>query len=129
MDGVFDIVDALVVRRIDGEWMHSRPVLGRRNDLALRARGRQAFLVGDDLEVGRLVEGDWDSRVGRQRAAQSAAETPPWSVDGVPPGCMQRSADANEPFVFDKVARGLGPLGVQQESILLREARVIARPL
>jgi hypothetical protein len=117
MDGVFDIVDPLVVPRIDGERVHSGPVLGGRDDLALRARGGQAFPVGDDLEIGRLVEGDWNSRAGRQRAAQPAAEIPPWRADGVPPGCMQRSADANEPFVFDKVARGSGSLGVQQEQI------------
>ena len=50
VDGVIDIVEALgVVPRIDAERMHPRPVLDRRDDLALRERRRQAALEGSGL--------------------------------------------------------------------------------
>ena len=48
IDGVIDVMAALLVRRIDAERMQSGPVLRGRDDLALRERGRQASLIGDD---------------------------------------------------------------------------------
>jgi hypothetical protein len=94
--------------------MHSRPVLARRNDLALRERSRQASLEGDDVEICRLVESDGRPRARCQRAAQPAADIPPRRAHGVPPSLVQRSVDSNELFVFDELARRLGPLNVQQ---------------
>ena len=121
MDGVIEIVDALGVRRIDAERMRSGPVFARRNDLALRERGRQASLIGRDRQMCRLIERDWHSRAGRrQRVTQPAAEVPPWRANGVSPGRMQRSIDANELFVFNLVARHAAPLGVQQVPVLLQ---------
>ena len=99
--------------------MRPRPVLGRRDRLALRERGRQASLESDDFEIGRLIEGDRNAGAGCQRAAQPAAELPPRRADGVPPGRMQRSADADELFIFDELARRVGPLAVQQGRIEL----------
>src|SRR5580692_669886 len=53
IDGVIDVMDALRVRRIDAERMHPGRVLGTRDDLALRERGRQASLIGDDCQICR----------------------------------------------------------------------------
>jgi hypothetical protein len=118
---VIDIVDALGVRRNDAERVRSGPVLARRDDLALRERGRQASLVGHDRQMCRLIERDWNPPAGRwQRVAQPTAKIPPWRANGVSPSRMQRSIDANELFVFDSVARHAPPLGVQQVQILLR---------
>jgi hypothetical protein len=118
IDGVIDIMDALLIRRIDAERMQSGPVLRGRNDLALRERGRQAPLIGDDRQIRRLVEGDPNALAGhRQGVAQTAPEVPQWRANGVSPGCMQRSIDANELFVFDSVARHDAPLGVRQVPI------------
>jgi hypothetical protein len=113
MDGVIDIMDALGVRRIDAERMHMGAVLGRRDDLALRERGRQAFLIGDDRQIRRFVKRDWNSLAGHwPRIAQTAPQIPPRRADGVAPGCMQRSTEANQLFVFDSVARHAAPLAV-----------------
>ena len=128
MDGMIDIMDALVVGRIDGERMGSGPVLARRHDLALRPRGRQASLVGYDRQICRFVKSDRNSRAGRgQRVAQPAPEIPPRRVDRVSPGGVQRSIDANKLFVLDSVARHAAPLGAQQVRILLYDGRT--RPL
>ena len=76
MDGVIDVMDALLVRRIDAERMQSGPVLRGRNDLALRERARQAPFIGDDRQIRRLVEGDPNALAGhRQRVAQTAPES------------------------------------------------------
>ena len=107
--------------------MRSRPVLGGRDRLALRERGRRATLERNDSEMGCLVEGDRNAGAGDKRAAQPAAELPPRCANGVPPGRMQRPADANEPFVFDELARPLGALAVQQGRIELLAARIVAR--
>ena len=120
MDGVIDIVDALGVRRIDAERVRSRPVFAGRDDLALRERGRQASLVRDDGQIVVSSRATGTPSLDRQRVAQPAAEIPPWRADGVSPGCVQRSIEANEPFVFDSVARHAAPLGVQQVRILLQ---------
>ena len=78
LDGMIDIMDALVVGRIDAERMGSGPVLARRHDLALRPRGRQASLVGYDRQICRFVKSDRNSRAGRrQRVAPPAPEIPP----------------------------------------------------
>src|SRR6185437_1105517 len=102
--------------------MRPRLVPGRRDRLALRERGRQATLERNDFEIGRLVEGDRNAGAGDKRAAQPAAELPPWRADGVPPGRVHRSADANELFVFDELAWPVGALAVQQGRIELLKA-------
>src|SRR5580692_798763 len=113
IDGVIDVMDALGVRRVDAERMHPGGVLGTRDDLALRERGRQASLIGDDCQICRFVKSDWNSLAGhRQRIAQTAPQIPPRRADGVAPGCMQRSTEANQLFVFDQVARHAAPLAV-----------------
>src|SRR5580692_2267305 len=113
IDGVIDVMDALGVRRVDAERMHPGRVLGTRDDLALRERGRQASLIGDDCQICRFVKSDWNSLAGhRQRIAQTAPQIPPRRADGVAPGCMQRSTEANQLFVFDQVARHAAPLAV-----------------
>jgi len=55
---MFEIVDALVVSRVDAERMRSGLVLARGDDLALSKRRRQPPLIGDSSQVGRLVESD-----------------------------------------------------------------------
>ena len=118
---VRDIMATLaVVPRIDAERMRPRPILGGRDHLALRERGRQASLEGDGRESRRLVEGDRNARAGHERAAQPATEIAPRRADGVAPGRMQRSADASEAFAFDELARRWRPLGVQQIQILVQ---------
>src|SRR5580704_18531847 len=113
MNGVIDVMDALLARRIDAERVQSGRVLGRRDDLALRKRGRQASLIGDECQICRFVESDWNSLAGHwQRIAQTAPQVPPRRADGVAPGCMQRSTEANQLFVFDQVARHAAPLAV-----------------
>jgi DNA repair protein SbcD/Mre11 len=115
MDGMIDVVDALVIRRNDAEGMRSGLVLARRDDLALRERGWQASLIGDERQICRLVESNSNSPTGhRQRVAQTAAEIPPRRANRVSPGGMQRSIDANKLLVFDSIARHAAPLGVQQ---------------
>ena len=77
IDGVIDIMDALLVRRIDAERMQSGPVLRGRNDLALRDRGRQASLVRGDRQSRRLIESDRNAVAGDwHRVAQPAAKIP-----------------------------------------------------
>jgi hypothetical protein len=121
MDGMVDIVDALGVRRNDAERVRSGLVLARRDDLALRERGRQSSFIGDDRQICRFIKSDRNSPAGhRQRVTQFAAKVPPWRPNGVSPGCVQRSIDANELFVFDSVARYAAPLGIQQVQILLQ---------
>src|SRR5271163_3866813 len=113
MDGMIDVMDALLVRRIDAERMHPGLVSGRRDDLALRERGRQASPIGDDRQICSFVKSDWSSLAGHwQRIAQTAPQIPPRRADGVAPGCMQRSTEANQLFVFDQVARHAAPLAV-----------------
>ena len=113
MNGVIDVMDAFGVRRIDAERMQAGSVLRSRDDLALRERGRQASLIGDDRQICRFVESDWNSLAGHwQRIAQTAPQIPPRRADGVAPGCMQRSTEANQLFVFDQVARHAAPLAV-----------------
>ena len=78
MDGVIDVVDALGVRRIDAERMQSGPVLRRRDDLALRERGRQASLIGDDRQIvsprrGRLELPRWTQAARRAAGAGNSA--------------------------------------------------------
>ena len=65
----------------------------------------------------------------RSALAQAAAEIPPRRADGVAPGCMQRSADANELFVFDEVARRAAVRWVSNKSRSYSERRGAARPL
>src|SRR5580704_13233870 len=101
MNGVIDVMDAFGVRRIDAERMQAGRILGRRDDLALRKRRRQASLIGDECQICRFVESDWNSLAGHwQRIAHTAPQLPPWCADGVAPGCMQRSTEANQLFVF-----------------------------
>ncbi len=115
MDGVIDVMDALLVRRIDAERMQSGLVLCGRDDLALRERGRQAPFIGHNRQICPLVEDDANALAGHgQRIAQTAAEIPQWRANGVAPGRMQRSIDTNQLFVFDSVARHAAPLGVRQ---------------
>ena len=124
MDGMIDIMDALVVRRMDAERMRPGPVLARRHDLALRERRRQASLVGYDRQICRFVKSDWNSCAGgRQRVAQPAPEIPPRRAEGVSPHCVQGSIDASKLFVLNSVARHAAPLGVQQVRILLHSKR------
>ena len=136
MHGVIEIVDALRVRRIDAERMHPGPVFDRRHDLASRERRRHAALVRDDGQICRFVKSDERAFAGpRQRVAQTAPQASPGPADGLPPGCVQRSVQANELFVFDSVARHAAPLAIQQVRVLLQErkpklpasARVYAR--
>ena len=113
VDDVIDIMNALGVRRIDAERMHTGAVLGRRDDLALRERAWQAPFIGDDRQICRFVESDWNSLAGHwQRIAQTAPQIPPGRADGVAPSCMQRSTEASQLFVFDQVARHAAPLAV-----------------
>jgi hypothetical protein len=44
-------------------------------------------------------------------------------VDGVAPGRVQRSVEANELLVFDSVARHAASLAVQQVRVLLQERK------
>ena len=113
VDDVIDIMDALGVRRIDAERMHTGAVLGTRDDLALRERAWQAPFIGDDRQICRFVKSDWNSPAGHwQRVAQSATQIPPRRADRVAPGCVHRSTEANQLFVFDQVARHAAPLAV-----------------
>ena len=57
MDGVIDVMDALLVRRIDAERMQSGLVLCGRDDLALRERGRQAPFIGNNRQICRSRRG------------------------------------------------------------------------
>src|SRR5580692_6000101 len=112
-NGVIYVMDAFGVRRIDAERMQAGSVLRSRDDLASRQRGRQASLIGADRQNCRFVESDWNSLAGhRQRVAEPAPQIPPRRADGVAPGCMQRSTEANQLFVFDQVARHAAPPAV-----------------
>ncbi len=128
LDIVIDIVDALRIRRIDAERMQPGLVLRSRDHLASRERGRQAFLIGDDSQICRFVESDWNALARhRQRIAQPAPQVPPRRANGVAPGRVQRSVEANQLFVFDSVARHGIPLAVQQvRSCSIREGRLAA---
>ncbi len=118
LHGVIDVVDALRVRRIDAQRMQSCLVASGRDDLALRERGRQAPFIGQNRQICPLVEDDAHAvACDGQRIAQTAAEIPQWRANGVPPGRMQRSIDANQLFVLDSVARHAAPLGVRQVPI------------
>ena len=63
IDGMIDIVDALSRRRIHAERMQSRPVLARLDDHALSERRGKAAGIGDDRQLRRMIDRDWNPGV------------------------------------------------------------------
>ena len=115
VDDMVDVMHPLGHGRIDAERMESRPILAGFDDRALRQRRREAPLVRNRRQLGCRVDRDRNSGPGSSLgAAQPTPQSLPRHADGLAPERVQRPADANEPFVFDAVARRRTLAVVQQ---------------
>ena len=108
IDGMVDIMDALVLRRVDAERVQSGPILARRENLALRQRRREAAGKGNERQLGRRVHRDLDSgvRTGGERSAHRAARVSPRRPDRLAPEGVQAFAQPQAGGAFDAVGSG-----------------------